>query len=860
MTRPGTGENLPSLEIRVAAADPDLPQLERWARALDASVSLARPRVKSVTAVVADATSSGLSPERFRRAGSVDSWGFSALDPHRIEHAEADLVLLLSASAELAPRCLSELLAAIGDGAVGIVEPRWLPFQSAKPLDPTTMDVSWASAACYLVRREVLASTGGFDTEAFPGLGADVDHSWRTRVAGWSVRCVPTAAVFVHGTGPRGDPLLEPSVAAASAKLRLAATYGGPAAARAWASAWAAAGSVEERQAADNFVRGLMNSDGTSGDSDGDLGSARSSDTDVFVQELFSLQRDDPGEYPLAASALRSEWGEGDEGAVERPTAGQPFLSVVVRTQGRRPVELEDNLTSLAAQSCQDFEVLLVGHDLDPNRREVVESAVRSFPAELAQRIRVLEVSGGGRARPLNAALGEASGAYLTFLDDDDVALDSWVGEFRRVAEQHPGAVAWTQVAWQRCELAGEPRQPIWRVTEAPQLFVRQFDLVAHLHENGTPNCGIAVPSAVVRMNGLSFSEELAVFEDWEMVLRLAQLAPFRPTGAVTALYRRGSPDSSGVSHGAAEWEESAAQVIERLGAAGFLVRGEHLPRLHEALAELDELRRRVGAADDRSDDSGATGRSHPPLGRPITSEHFDGLGTVVVGAHLDDAVLSCGELISGLGKVAVLTVFAGEPRSGQPLTDWDRGCGFASEDDVVAARVAEDEHALAVVGATAVRLAFRDEQYRDGSTILTAGEVGEAVLAAVRSIGTGAVVFPLGIGHDDHRLAAAAALWACEQAPELEWFAYQDLPYGYEENATDELLERLGRFEPEAVSFPGLGDKTLKQAAVDCYASQLDALGDDRRSLAFEPERYWRLRRTSPDASENADGSGPLR
>ncbi|MGO9198057.1 MAG: glycosyltransferase [Acidimicrobiales bacterium] len=861
MKRRGGLENLPSLEVRISVTDPDLPHLGRCARALDASVRLARSRVASVTAVLADATSSGLSLERVQREGSVDRWVLGARDRPPVEHAEADLVLMLSASAELAPRCIGELLAAIEDRNVGIVEPRWLPFQSAKPLDPTTMDVSWASAACCLVRREVLDGHEGFDGATVPRLGADVDLSWSARLAGWSVRCAPAAAVFVHGTGPRGEALLEPTAAAASAKLQLVGAYSGPAAARAWASAWAAVGSVEEQRAADEFVRGLASVGAAKGGADGNLGGARPGDTDVLVQELFSLLRDDPGEYPLLASGLRPPEGDGVVGAVEPcQTSGPPFLSVVVRTQGRRPVELEDNLTSLAAQSCQDFEVLLVGHDLDAARRAVVESAVRSFPAELSQRIRVLEASGGGRARPLNAAIAEASGRYVAFLDDDDVALDSWVAEFRRVAEAHPGAVAWTQVAWQRCELAGEPAQSIWRVTEPPQLFVREFDLVAHLHENGTPNCGIAVPSALVGTKGLSFSEELAVFEDWEMVLRLVQLAPFHSTGVVTALYRRGSPDSSGALHGPDEWEEAAVRVIERVGATGFLVRGEHVSRLHDAVAELDDLRRRVGTADDRSGDGPATGRPRRTLGRPMPSEYFAGRRAVVVGAHLDDAVLSCGELISGLDDVVVLTVFAGKPAPAQPLTEWDRGCGFDPGDDVLAARVAEDERALAVVGATGRRLAFRDEQYRDDSSSLTPGEVGEVVLSVVRELGAGVVVFPLGIGHRDHRLAAAAALWACEWAPQLEWFAYQDLPYGYEDDSTDDLVAQVARYHPEAISFPGLGDMSRKEAAINCYASQLEALGEHRLSLALEPERYWRLRQTSPEAVGPAEGTGAPR
>lgn len=847
-----------SLEISVAITDGDLPLLDRWARALDASLRLARPSLSKVIAIVADGTSSGLSPEHFSRAGPVDAWVLGGSGPGRAEHREADLVLWLSAAAEMAPRCLSELLAGIEDPEVGIVEPRWLPFQSAKPFDPTTMDVSWASAACCLVRQEVLAGTGGLDTEAFPGLGGDVDHSWRARLAGWSVRCVPAAAVFVHGAGPSGDPLLERTAAAAAAKLALAARYAGPAAASAWASAWAAAGSPQERQAADDFRRTSEAATGAIGGAGGELPSARAGDTDLIVQELFSLQRDDRGQYPLEPSALGRPLGDGGRGP-EPSRAGEPFLSVVVRTQGRRPVELEDNLTSLAAQGCEDFEVLLACHDLDAGGRQAVDACVSSFPTELTERIRVLDVAGGGRARPLNAALAEASGRYVAFLDDDDVALDGWVGEFRRVAGEHPGAVAWTQVAWQTCELAGAPETPIWLVTEAPQLFVREFDLVAHLHENGTPNCGIAVPRDVVSTNELSFSEELAVFEDWEMVLRLAELAPFCPTGRVTALYRRGSPDGSGVSHTTAEWEESAARVIERLAVTGFFVRGEHVRRLHDASAELDELRR-GGAADDRPHDRIPGGRPSVPAGRPISKAHFDGLGVVVVGAHLDDAVLSCGELLSGLDDVAVVTVFAGEPPRGQPLTDWDRACGFGSGDDVVAARIGEDDKALAAVGARPVRLRFPDEQYRDTTAVPTAREVGEALLEAVRALDARVVVFPLGIGHGDHRLAAAGALAACEAAPELEWFAYLDLPYGYEEDVTDELLEQLSGVGPEAVSFPGVGERSVKAQAISCYASQLEALGEDRLALALRPERYWRLHQAPHRAIPGRGATGALR
>ena len=39
-----------------------------------------------------------------------------------------------------------------------------------------------------------------------------------------------------------------------------------------------------------------------------------------------------------------------------------PFLSVITRTQGKRPEMLRETLLSLVGQTDEDFEVLLIGH------------------------------------------------------------------------------------------------------------------------------------------------------------------------------------------------------------------------------------------------------------------------------------------------------------------------------------------------------------------------------------------------------------------------------------------------------------------------------------------------------------------
>ena len=110
--------------------------------------------------------------------------------------ADADAVLVVNPDTYASPRLVSELVAALEDPSVGIVEARQLPLEHPKAYDPVTGDVSWASGSCFLVRKDVVETTGGFDADLFFLHGDDVDFSWRTRLAGWRVVHRPTARIF----------------------------------------------------------------------------------------------------------------------------------------------------------------------------------------------------------------------------------------------------------------------------------------------------------------------------------------------------------------------------------------------------------------------------------------------------------------------------------------------------------------------------------------------------------------------------------------------------------------------------------------------------------------------------------------
>ncbi len=232
---------------------------------------------------------------------------------------------------------------------------------------------------------------------------------------------------------------------------------------------------------------------------------------------------------------------------------------------------------------------------------------------------------------------------------------------------------------------------------------------------------------------------------------------------------------------------------------------------------------------------------------RPASSSPPDAFTTlagplVVVSPHLDDGVLSCGELLAAHPGATVLTVFAGRPPPGTPLTEWDAASGFEPGDDAIGARLDEDRRALALLGARPVWLDFLDSQYGHSPSVEALADALEPALLAARPA---AVCFPLGLFHSDHKLVADACLTIAVRRPEIDQLAYEDVLYrGLPHLLEDRFAELSGRgftFRPAGRSS---GEQLArKREAVQQYASQLHALATPGRpghADAFAPERCW--------------------
>jgi hypothetical protein len=269
-----------------------------------------------------------------------------------------------------------------------------------------------------------------------------------------------------------------------------------------------------------------------------------------------------------------------DSGSIERP-----FLTIVVRTQGRRPETIRDTLLCLLAQTLPDFEVIVTVHNADAERLADVRRTVGDVPPVLRDRMLVLEVQGGGRARPLNEGFALASGRYVAFLDDDDLVLGHWVESFSALADRAPGWVLRAVCVEQAVvgEVWDGDRPGVRGVGPIVHRYPSRFDLVEHLAHNRTPFMAYAFPRAVFHQLGLRFDETLDICEDWDFELQAALLVGVASTEAVTSVYRRWTGgESSYTRHSPHEWRQTEAAIIARLDARPQLFPQGTVSRLRE--------------------------------------------------------------------------------------------------------------------------------------------------------------------------------------------------------------------------------------------------------------------------------------
>jgi glycosyltransferase involved in cell wall biosynthesis len=287
---------------------------------------------------------------------------------------------------------------------------------------------------------------------------------------------------------------------------------------------------------------------------------------------------------------------------VPADSEGSCFLTVVMRTQGRRLPCLAEALESLAEQVDRDFEVLVVRHRTDLGLASAVQEVVDTLPSWLRERVRVLDVERPGRSSPLNEGFAAARGRYVAILDDDDLALPNWVGTFASLAAGHTGKVLRTLAVRQPVRAETGPNG-VMAVPEGPpdRIWPTTFSFIDHLLVNSTPPVAVAFPVEVFRAAGERFDETLDTVEDWDFLMRTVGLVGIACSPDETCVYRWWLGDEGSRSeHPEAEWKHNEDAVRRKLDDRELLLPRGSVGRLKELVDGLTAERDRLLAERDR--------------------------------------------------------------------------------------------------------------------------------------------------------------------------------------------------------------------------------------------------------------------
>jgi GT2 family glycosyltransferase len=214
--------------------------------------------------------------------------------------------------------------------------------------------------------------------------------------------------------------------------------------------------------------------------------------------------------------------------AARRRLTSDVAVSVVVRTKNR-PDTLRLALNSLANQTFRGFEVVLV------NSGEPVDDVLGAVDDHLRlEYVSPPEPLTLGEA--LNAALGQARGEFIAYLDDDDIVYPFHLASLMEKvpARRSEEAFVYSHFSWAFVaglgsnvpRMVARHRTPPWRYDRDDLLIQNKPALNTWLHSR----------SVADRLGG--FDPRMRVLEDWDFLLRATRELGLRSVPRETCEYR----------------------------------------------------------------------------------------------------------------------------------------------------------------------------------------------------------------------------------------------------------------------------------------------------------------------------------
>lgn len=220
------------------------------------------------------------------------------------------------------------------------------------------------------------------------------------------------------------------------------------------------------------------------------------------------------------------------------------LVSLLMPAWRPRPDWLREAVRGALGQVGCEIELLVI----DDGSPEPVADLLTEFDN---RRLRVIRVEHAGVYAARNTGAAEARGAYVRYIDADDVIEADSTARLLSLNAGRDDVIAYGATLF--CD---EQLQPLWRMT-------------SNVEGDGVRACllgrftvrppALLFPRRVIDATG-EWSTEPAVSGDWDFTLRALEHASLRGTDAVAIYYRR---HPSGVTSNSAEGERGARYVVD---------------------------------------------------------------------------------------------------------------------------------------------------------------------------------------------------------------------------------------------------------------------------------------------------------
>jgi glycosyltransferase involved in cell wall biosynthesis len=187
-------------------------------------------------------------------------------------------------------------------------------------------------------------------------------------------------------------------------------------------------------------------------------------------------------------------------------------------------------------------------------------------------RLRILRVPHGGVAEARNAGIAAARGAYIRFIDADDVFDPDSTTRLATLIGGRPDVIGYGATLF--CD---EHLRPLFKATARRQ---GQVVVACLLDRFPAVLPAMLFPRAVVDATG-AWDPQLTVCEDWDWVLRALEHARVRGARDIAAWYRRHLASASHLD--APAWD-GALRVVQRYFERHPDQRGTHVERSAQAM------------------------------------------------------------------------------------------------------------------------------------------------------------------------------------------------------------------------------------------------------------------------------------